>query len=786
MTVTSSNNGTSVFGQSVTFTATVTGGGGGGGTPTGTVTFANGGVSIGTGPLNQGSPDMATLPAPTALIDAVGTSTITAVYSGDSNFNSVASLSFSQTVTKATTATTVTLTPASSTYGQSVTFTAIVSAVSPGAGTPTGTVTFQDGGVSMGTGTVSNGTATYTTGSTTLPGGTDAITVGYNGNANFSTSSGTLSGGQTVAQAGTSTNLTSSSSSSPQFGQTVFFTATVSNTSTSVTPTGTVIFQDGGVSIGTVLVNNGTALLTTSSLSLGTHTITAVFSATTNFAASVISNALTQTVTTAGTTTATNANGSSAYGQSTTFTATVAGNNGATGMTGMVTFADGSTSIGTGTVGGGVATLAAVLIGLGSHTITALYASGDNNFFSSTSAPFTQTVVQAQTSTALTSSPASVVVDGTSLTFTATVTVNSTSTLSGTVTFLDGVTSLGTGLLNGTSGSSATFMTSALSAGKIHTITAVYNNNDSSDFRGSTASALAQTVLQITSMTAVTTSAPSSTVFGTSVTLTATVSGTSVTLPTGTVTFMDGTTAIGTGVLSNTTPDIATLSISTLSVGGVHTITARYSGDTLSAGSTSATVYRQTVTIATTTTTLTTTAPNPANGGQSLTYTATVTGLGGATGMTGNVTFEANGSPIGSLVPVANGVATLTTTSLTLQTTYTITAIYNGDNNFSGSTSASLFQTINMSGTTTTVISSAPAVVLNRSITLTATVSSGAGTPMRRHGDVPECRHSAWYGCPRQRHSYVDNRCAAGWHRLLHHRHFQRQRRLCRQHVGTF
>ena len=480
------------------------------------------------------------------------------------------------------------------------------------------------------------------------------------------------------------------------------------------------------MSIGTVLVNNGTALLTTSSLSLGTHTITAVFSATTNFAASVISNALTQTVTTAGTTTATNANGSSAYGQSTTFTATVAGNNGATGMTGMVTFSDGSTSIGTGTVGGGVATLAAVLIGLGSHTITALYASGDNNFFSSTSAPFTQTVVQAQTSTAVTSFPASVVVDGTSLTFTATVTVNSTSTLSGTVTFLDGVTSLGTGLLNGTSGSSATFMTSALSAGKIHTITAVYNNNDSSDFRGSTASALAQTVLQITSMTAVTTSAPSSTVFGTSVTLTATVSGTSVTLPTGTVTFMDGTTAIGTGVLSNTTPDIATLSISTLSVGGVHTITARYSGDTLSAGSTSATVYRQTVTIATTTTTLTTTAPNPANGGQSLTYTATVTGLGGATGMTGNVTFEANGSPIGSLVPVANGVATLTTTSLTSQTTYTVTAIYNGDNNFSGSTSASLFQTINMTGTTTTVTSSAPAVVLNRSVTLTATVSPTA------------------------------------------------------------
>ena len=52
-------------------------------------------------------------------------------------------------------------------YGQSVTFTATVAVTSPGAGPPTGTVTFKDGTTTLGTGTLSTSggvtTATFTT-----------------------------------------------------------------------------------------------------------------------------------------------------------------------------------------------------------------------------------------------------------------------------------------------------------------------------------------------------------------------------------------------------------------------------------------------------------------------------------------------------------------------------------------------------------------------------------------------------------------------------------------------
>src|SRR5262249_38170770 len=72
-----------------------------------------------------------------------------------------------------------------------VTFTARVAAVAPGAGTPTGTVTFKDGNVVLGTFAVgADGTATLTT-SFAAAGG-HAVTAVYNGDANFAGSSQAL------------------------------------------------------------------------------------------------------------------------------------------------------------------------------------------------------------------------------------------------------------------------------------------------------------------------------------------------------------------------------------------------------------------------------------------------------------------------------------------------------------------------------------------------------------------------------------------------------------------
>jgi hypothetical protein len=151
----------------------------------------------------------------------------------------------------------------------------------------------------------------------------------------------------------------------------------------------------------------------------------------------------------------------------------------------------------------------------------------------------------------------------------------------GSVTFKDGSNTLGTGNLN--SSGVANFTTSILPAG-IHSLTAVYGGN--ANFTGSTSPVLTQTVNKAGSTTTLTSSINPST-FGQSVTFTAKVKPATSGTPTGTVTFKDGSTTLGTGSLNSSAS--ATFTISTLSK-AVHSITAAYGGDSKFAGSTSATL----------------------------------------------------------------------------------------------------------------------------------------------------------------------------------------------------
>ena len=130
----------------MTFTATVAAASPGSGTPTGTVNFLDGTTTIGTGTLTAGVATFST----SSL--TVGTHSITAVYAGDTNFTTSTSSAVSQVVNQAST-TTLARPPSTnpSVFGQSVTFTATVAAVSPGSGTPTGTVNFLDGTTTIGT-----------------------------------------------------------------------------------------------------------------------------------------------------------------------------------------------------------------------------------------------------------------------------------------------------------------------------------------------------------------------------------------------------------------------------------------------------------------------------------------------------------------------------------------------------------------------------------------------------------------------------------------------------------
>ena len=133
-------------------------------------------------------------------------------------------------------------------------------------------VTFKDRKTTLGTGTLISGNATFTTGS--LSAGKHFITAVYGGDSSTYNSSTSRALRQVVNKASTTTALTSSANPSV-YGQSVTFTATVA--ATSGTPTGTVTFKDGSKKLGTGALNSGHATFTTTSLSVGTHAITAVY-----------------------------------------------------------------------------------------------------------------------------------------------------------------------------------------------------------------------------------------------------------------------------------------------------------------------------------------------------------------------------------------------------------------------------------------------------------------------------------------------------------------------------
>ena len=217
-----------------------------------------------------------------------GGHSITAVYSGDGNNATSTSSAVTQTVNASGTTTSLVSSLNPSTSGQSVTFTATVTGASP-----TGTVQFKDGAANLGSAvTLAGGVASFTTSSLTTGG--HSITAVYSGDGNNTTSTSAALD-LSVNQLATTTALVSSLNPSTP-GQSVTFTTTV--TSGGGTPTGTVTFRDGAAALGSAtLAGAGVATLTISSLTLGSHSITAVYGGTAAFLTST-SAALIQAVST--------------------------------------------------------------------------------------------------------------------------------------------------------------------------------------------------------------------------------------------------------------------------------------------------------------------------------------------------------------------------------------------------------------------------------------------------------------------------------------------------------
>ena len=169
----------SVWGQSVTFTATVAGGA----TPTGTVQFKFDGVNLGSPVALSGGQASISLGTTQLTIKASPGHTIGAVYSGDSTHNGSTAVVLHQIVKKAATTAVVSSDHNPATHGTTVHLTATIAVVLPGGGIATGKVVLKVNGVKVGSATLgASGTVTFTI---SKPKGTYKIVVVYKGDTHY-------------------------------------------------------------------------------------------------------------------------------------------------------------------------------------------------------------------------------------------------------------------------------------------------------------------------------------------------------------------------------------------------------------------------------------------------------------------------------------------------------------------------------------------------------------------------------------------------------------------------
>ena len=739
-TVVASTPNPSNFGALVTLTATIT--------PnataatTGVIGFFDGGRQIGTANLAGASNQAAFTTA--ALV--AGSHSITAVYAGDSNY----AASISQVVIQIVNAVTPAIvwpTPAAITYG------APLSAIQLNAssGAVAGRFVYAPSvGIVLGAGT-------QTLSVSFLP--TDSADYGSAQSTVF----------LQVNQA--SSTMTIGNSGSPSFyGAAVVFTASLSSG-----PTGAVAFLDGAALIGTGTLESGRATFTTSTLTVGTHTITATWAGNANYnpaTCSPVSQVVNRSTPVIqwpspapiayGTAlSATELDATSATAGSFTY-APVAGTVLSAGSgTVSVTFAPSDTvdyttanatvllqvnqvipaitwavpapiSYGTplsatqlNASSNGVAGTffytppAGTVPPAGIQTLSATFLPSDTTDYGSPTGQVLLTVNKGSP-TMTVSSSSTLSNYGAAIALTATV----SSGPIGTVTFFDGATSLGTATLQGTA---ATFTSSTLSVG-VHSITASWAGN--SNLNAVTSSAITQTVTLAQTATALT-AVPNPAIAGLGTGLTSTLKLTAgVAVPTGTVTFTDtfkGTTVtLGSpSLVTGSGGSGGTASINPMLPPGMHSIIANYSGDTESAGSTSA-ALALTVNQATTAVAVVA-APNPSMVLAPVTIAVTVTGNGSSP--TGAITFYADSTALpGSSTLSANGTATIQYAPPSVGS-FQITAVYAGDIDDAGATSSAVSLVVGSIPTATAIGSSTnggatPTLVLEATV-----IGVGSSTP---------------------------------------------------------
>ncbi len=541
----------SVYAGAVAFLATVAPA-----SATGTVQFQVDGVDLGAPvPLSGGAAT-----SPTIDWLAVGTHTVTALYSGDgSHQGSSGTLLGGQVVEKAAVSLALSSSLNPSRLGQAVVFSAEVAP--EGA---TGSIQFQVDGVDLG------GPVAVSTGpAATLPldslaVGTHAITATYSGDGTHLAASGELAGGQVVLRAEAAVSVGSSRSPSA-FGQAVTFIASVSP----AVATGTIQFQVGGVDLGSpVPIASGAATsVAIATLAVGAHAVTARYSGDASYLGALGSLAGGQVVERA---VASLGLGSAqnpiVFGASVSFTASVV----PATATGTIQFRVDGADLGSplAVSGGSATSLPVPGLRAGTHAVQAVY-SGDGSYLGATTS-LTQQVDRAKTSIALVNTPSTSVL-GQAVRLTATVTSPSLAVPEGAVSFLEGASVHATGTLDGAGAATASL--SSLAVGT-HSLVASFAGDANHE------RAVSAAVVQVVEKAQTTTGlalAPNPSLWGQEVTLTASVAPVAPAsgVPSGTVSFSDGVLPLGASSLAG---GVATLQVRGLHL-GQRKLHATYSGD---------------------------------------------------------------------------------------------------------------------------------------------------------------------------------------------------------------
>ena len=367
-------------GSSLIFTAHLTGNCN---TPTGSLTFFDGSNAVGAAVLDASGTAILT----TSLL-VVGQHNITAQYLGDFNFDESTSNVLVETITGDPTATSLAVAPNPASAFSPIT---LSSTVTSQYGTPTGSVAFTAGGAALATASL-DGSGKASARISNLGAGTYTVVANYLADTRFQPSSSPAVK-ETVIGANSTTSL-SASLNPAAVSQVIVFTATARDAQGSTTPTGQVSFSDGASVLGSAALNgSGIATLTASTLSFGTHQITASYGGSANFNPS--SATLSEAITLIGTSLALAASPNPANaGQAVTMTATATAALTGTVPGGTINFNDGSTTLGSAVLSNnGIATFSTSSLAVGTHPLTAILRNGPS--FGGSSSLVVNEVIQA-------------------------------------------------------------------------------------------------------------------------------------------------------------------------------------------------------------------------------------------------------------------------------------------------------------------------------------------------------------------------------------------------------